>query len=190
MTWIKFGIIWFFIWLIIATIFAPNDYSSFTYLISDLATSYHPYDYLMSIGFYGYTLIYFIGIYDVYKKQEMTQLLLVLIILSALSMFFLGIYDTNYAASDVPVYERTLSFHSIFAGGQEALFIVILLYHIKMSQQKIRRIHLTFLSISMLFSSIFLIVDYTGLFQRLIFINNGLWVFFYLNRFQDKQKSA
>lgn len=190
MKWIRLGIIWFFVWLVIATLYAPDDYSSITFLISDLATDYHPYDFLMTIGFIGYGVIYFIGVYDMYTKNITNTFLLSLIILSALSMILIGIFDTNYLSNDIPVYHRTLSLHSVFAGGQEALFITIILYHIIQSLGTMKKIHIMFLVLSVIFSMIFLIVDSIGLFQRLIFINNGLWTLFFFNKFQYKEKSA
>ena len=190
MKWIRIGIIWFFVWLVISTLYAPDDYSSITFLISDLATDYHPYDYLMTIGFFGYGVIYFIGVYEMHQKKIADTFLISLIIVSALSMILLGIFDTNYVSNDIPVYNRTLSLHSVFAGGQEALFITIILYHITKSLDKIKSIHMLFLVLSIFFSIIFLIVDSIGLFQRLIFINNGLWTLLFFNKFQSKQKSA
>lgn len=188
MYFIKIGVFWFLILSIIATFYAPSNYQILNHLMSDLSTIKHPYPFIMDIGFYGFSVFAFLSAYVLYEKKQTPQLIIILIVLSALSMSLIALFDTNYPMSDVVVTSRGISLHAFFAASQEGLFVLLITYHIINSIKPIKTIHITFLTLSLLLSFIFLLNIYPGLFQRLIFINNGIWLLTYFHEF--KQKSA
>lgn len=189
MRYINISIYWFLFWSIIATIFAPSDYQLIDNLISDLSTNYHSYPLFMDLGFYGFGVLAFIGAYDLYKKNNAPRILILFVILSSISMMLIALFDTQYPMSDVVVIERGISLHALFAASQEGLFILVILYHIKHSIGDMKRIHLIFLSLSLILSLIFMLNIYPGLFQRLIFVNNGIWFMLYFLKLRQT-KSA
>ena len=103
-------------------------------------------------------------------------------------MSLIAVFDTNYPMSDVVVTSRGISLHAFFAASQEGLFVLLITYHILNSMKPYKTVHIIFLTTSLLLSFIFILNIYPGLFQRLIFINNGIWLFTYFQKF--KQKSA
>jgi len=188
MHFIKIGVIWFLIWSMIATFFAPDNYQILNHLMSDLSTIKHPYPLMMDTGFYGFSVFALMAAFVIYQKKQTPQFIIILITLSAISMSLIAVFDTNYPMSDVVVISRGISLHAFFAASQEGLFVLLISYHILHSIKPYKTIHIIFLSMSLLLSFIFMLNIYPGLFQRLIFINNGIWLFTYFYPF--KQKSA
>ena len=188
MNFIKIGVLWFLIWSIIATFFAPENYQILNHLMSDLSTVKHPYPFIMDTGFYGFSVFACMSAYVLYQKKQTPQIIILLIAMSAISMSLIAVFDTNYPMSDVVVTSRGISLHAFFAASQEGLFVLLITYHILNSMKPYKTVHIIFLTTSLLLSFIFILNIYPGLFQRLIFINNGIWLFTYFQKF--KQKSA
>ena len=72
MNFIKIGVLWFLIWSIIATFFAPENYQILNHLMSDLSTVKHPYPFIMDTGFYGFSVFACMSAYVLYQKKTNT----------------------------------------------------------------------------------------------------------------------
>ena len=93
---IKIGMIWFVIFLILATLFPPEGYNSFVFTMSELAHQGYDRAYILLIGFYGNGVFFIASGIHAYKHKSLSPLLYKSLIVSGLCIIGLGLFQTNY----------------------------------------------------------------------------------------------
>lgn len=184
---IRFGIIWFMIFLIIATIFSPEHYRSLVYTISELAHQGYSRAWILLIGFYGNGFILLLSGAYYFKKTVLPTFLSKGTMLSGVFIIGLGLFQTNYDYYGLRPDDNIffMLMHIVFALLNQGTFYMMVLYHIKHSDQQMMKKHRLLLVLNILFAVIFSVTPiYRGTFQRLIFIISGIWFWFYFNQFK------
>jgi hypothetical membrane protein len=186
---IKIGMIWFVIFLILATLFPPEGYNSFIYTMSELAHQGYVRAYILLIGFYGNGIFFIASGMHAYKNKSLSPVLYRSLIVSGLCIIGLGIFQTNYdyyglRASDNQVF---MYLHILCAVLNHLTGYVMVWYHIKHSEKDLKKMHTRYLVLNMILVVMFVFTPlYRGLFQRVLFIVGGIWFWFYFNVFDSK----
>jgi hypothetical protein len=196
MAYIKIGIIWFYIFLVIATIFAPEGYLSYYHTMSELAAQRHDLSWIMLIGFYGNALFYFIGATVLLKKHQISRFLIILLYLSSFSMLFIAYFQTTFdgypetLGKSITLFNQNIywiDIHINAAYFNQLIGYMMITYHIVVSDSKMKLLHITFTVFSVLFALLFLTIENRGIFQRLLSINNSIWIFFFFSKYKVKE---
>ena len=183
---VKLGIIWFVLFLLIATYFKPEGYNSLVYTMSELAHQDYNRAYILIIGFFGNGLLFIAEGFQAYKNKYIHPTLYKGLVLSGLCIIGLGIFQTNYDYYGIRDTDNIvfMYLHIVFAVTNHIIGYKMVLFHIQHSHQKLKNIHLWFLIINIFFVIVFVFTPmYRGLFQRLLFIVGGIWFWFYFNHF-------
>lgn len=181
---VRLGIFWFILFLLIATFFKPEGYNSLVYTMSELAHQGYGRAYILLIGFYGNGLFFIAAGYQGYKNKNIDPSLYKSLMLSGLSIIGLGLFQTNYDYYGIRDTDNIILMylHIVFAVINHIIGYKMVLFHIQHSHQKLKKIHIWFLIINILFVAIFVFTPiYRGLFQRILFIIGGIWFWFYFN---------
>ena len=171
----------FYLFVIIAHFFAPQDYDATRYYLSDLAAQNvdEPCKILMTIGFCMFVIVMLVSTSIAF---EMGVIPLWLVFMSYLSLFFL--YAMALVSNDYEVYSAMgLSYsqlqtdlHWIFVSIATALLLVIILAHAWCAKNK--KVH-WFFFICIVVSLLVVMClprDYGGLYQRIIIIVGTIWL--------------
>ena len=183
---VKLGIIWFILFLLIATFFKPEGYNSLIYTMSELAHQDYNRAYILITGFLGNGLFFIAAGYQGYKNKNIHPSLYKSLVLSGLCIIGLGLFQTNYDYYGIRDTDNIvfMYIHIVFAVTNHIIGYKMVLFHIQHSHQKLKNIHLWFLIINILFVIVFVFTPmYRGLFQRLLFSVGGIWFWFYFNQF-------
>ena len=187
---IRLGVIWFLIWFLIASIFPPLHYDGLIFTISELAHQGYERSWILLLGFYGNGFILFTsGIYYA-KKSILKPFLSTGLIIAGVAIIGMGLFQTNFDYYGIRPSDNIyfMLLHIVFALSNQAVFYVMVLYHIKHSDQDMKKIHQILLIANIIFAILFSVFSffpfYRGIFQRFIFILSGIWFWFYFNHFK------
>lgn len=189
---IKIGMIWFVIFLILATLFPPEGYNSFIYTMSELAHQGYDRAYILLIGFYGNGVFFIASGVQAYKNKNLSPVLYKSLIVSGLCIIGLGIFQTNYDYYGIRETDNLILMllHIVFAVSNHLIGYVMVLFHIKHSEKDLKRKHIRYLVLNMILVVMFVFTPiYRGLFQRVLFIVGGIWFWFYFNVFDSNKES-
>lgn len=187
---IKIGMIWFVVFLILATLFPPEGYNSFVYTMSELAHQGYARAYILLIGFYGNGVIFIASGITAYKNKSLSPVLYKSLIVSGLCIIGLGLFQTNYDYYGIRETDNLvfMYLHILCAVLNHLIGYVMVWYHIKHSEKELKNLHKGYLVLNMILVALFVFtLIYRGLFQRVLFIVGGIWFWFYFNTFKHKK---
>jgi hypothetical protein len=187
---IKIGMIWFILFLILATLFPPEGYNSFIYTMSELAHQDYARAYILLIGFYGNGVFLIASGINTYKNKSLSPVLYKSLIVSGLCILGLALFQTNYDYYGIRATDNQLwmYLHIVCAVLNHLTGYVMVLYHIKHSEKDLKKIHTRYLILNVIFVAMFVLTPvYRGLFQRVLFIVGGIWFWCFFNVFKHKK---
>jgi hypothetical membrane protein len=190
---IKIGMIWFVIFLILATLFPPEGYNSFVYTMSELAHQGYVRAFILLIGFYGNGVFFIASGMNAYKNKSISPVLYKSLIVSGLCIIGLGLFQTNYDYYGIRATDNLLLMylHIVCAVLNHITGYVMVWFHIKHSEKDLKKMHTRYLILNMILVVMFVFTPvYRGLFQRILFIVGGIWFWFYFNVFKSKKKTS
>ena len=191
---IRLSIIWFLISLFFATLFQPEHYNSFIYTISELAHQDYERAWILLLGFFGNGILLFSSGFYYLKANLIPKTPAKLLMVSGIAIIGMGLFQTNFDYYGIRPSDNILFMllHIVFALSNQATFYLMVLYHIKQSDDALKKKHLLLLVLNVIFAVLFSLFSfipfYRGIFQRLIFIVSAIWFWFYFNRYQVIKK--
>jgi hypothetical membrane protein len=184
MNYYKIASLWLLMIIILAHFFAPEGYIWTFHTMSELAAQEVPNRFILLVGFYGHALLYLIGSIVLFKEKKIGRFIPILMILSSVTMFFIAFFKTTY---DGLTYEAPnllhVKYHLMAAYLNQALGFVLVGWHWYHSNSSMKRVHILFLLLSVLFSLLFIegTLD-KGIYQRLLLLTNTSYIVFFFNR--------
>ena len=182
----KLGVIFFYVVALFAHFFAPNGYNILEHNFSQLGPQYYDLSWIMQIAFIGSAILWFYGLYLNRKTQVLHKSVAIMFFFIATFIVFAGLFKTNLPVMSLPLtynsFEKNV--HLIAAHGSQILGLLILLEHIKYSDKKMRKRHVTVLILLVILSVIFQFGPYVGLTQRILAFTHSFWTLLYLNKYK------
>jgi hypothetical protein len=181
----KLGVIFFYVVAMVAHFYAPDGYNILEHNFSQLGPQYYDLSWIMQIAFIGSAVLWFYGLYLNKKHPVLHRSVAIMFFFIATFIVFAGLFKTNLPVMSLPLTYNTFekNIHLFAAHGSQIFGLLILLEHIKCSDQAMRKRHVTVLVLLVILSVIFQFGPFVGLTQRILALTHSFWTLTYLNTY-------
>ena len=180
----KIGVLWFYLFALIAHFFAPEGYSIFNNNFSQLGPQGYHLSWIMQIAFIGSAILWLYGLYLNNKTPVLHTSVAWMFLGISIFIVFAGIFKTTLPELQLPLTSQSTlekDIHLFAAHGSQLLGLVILLEHIKYSTGGVKKMHMRILVALFVLSIIFQFGPFMGLTQRILAFTHSFWTLTYLN---------
>jgi hypothetical protein len=180
----KLGVLWFYLFALIAHFFQPDGYSILNNNFSQLGPQGYALSFIMQIAFIGSASLWFYGLYRNYKNPVLHKRVSIMFFFIAFFIVIAGVFKTILPSDtfiETPSAILEANIHLFAAHGSQILGLLILIEHIIYSDKTMKRYHMTILILLVLFSIIFEFAPYIGVTQRVLSLTHSFWTLMFLN---------
>ena len=180
----KLGVLWFYLFSLIAHFFQPEGYSILNNNFSQLGPQGYALSFIMQIAFIGSASLWFYGLYRNYKNPVLHKRVSIMFFFIAFFIVIAGVFKTILPSDtfiETPSAILEANIHLFAAHGSQILGLLILIEHIVYSDKTMKRYHMTILILLVLFSIIFEFAPYIGVTQRVLSLTHSFWTLMFLN---------
>ncbi len=184
----KIGVLWFYMFALIAHFFAPEGYSIIHNNFSQLGPQGYHLSWIMQIAFIGSAILWLYGLYLNKKRPVLHNSVAWMFLGISIFIVFAGIFKTTLPELQIPISSQSTlerDLHLFAAHGSQLLGLIILLEHIKYSSGNVKRIHISILIALFVLSIIFQFGPFMGLTQRILAFTHSFWTLKYLNIYKS-----
>ena len=184
----KIGVLWFYMFALIAHFFAPEGYSIIHNNFSQLGPQGYHLSWIMQIAFIGSAILWLYGLYLNKKRPVLHNSVAWMFLGISIFIVFAGIFKTTLPELQIPISSQSTlerDLHLFAAHGSQLLGLIILLEHIKYSSGNVKRIHISILIALFVLSIIFQFGPFMGLTQRILAFTHSFWTIKYLNIYKS-----
>jgi hypothetical membrane protein len=184
------AIIIFTLCAIVAQIIAPIEYDWQNNTISQLAAQNYSSGWIMQLGFFGFGILFLIGIVLIIKQGSKVQITDILLLFYGLAILLSGIFSAKPFIEEIPYSLLESGLHYAFALSAGMFLNFTIFFHLIFSERtKERLFHLVFLMTIFISSMIIVLIKESelnaplGLMQRITYLAGLIWLFiFFLKR--------
>ena len=184
----KIGVLWFYMFALIAHFFSPEGYSIIHNNFSQLGPQGYHLSWIMQIAFIGSAILWLYGLYLNKKRPVLHNSVAWMFLGISIFIVFAGIFKTTLPELQIPISSQSTlerDLHLFAAHGSQLLGLIILLEHIKYSSGNVKRIHISILIALFVLSIIFQFGPFMGLTQRILAFTHSFWTLKYLNIYKS-----
>ena len=183
----KTGVVFFYVFMLIAQLFPPEGYNLLIHNVSQLGPQNHDLSWIMRIAFIGSALLWMIALY-VNKKTPVLHPFVAYGFL-AISVFIVvaGVFQASLDTVPGTINTLEATIHTYAGHGSQVIGLFILLEHVLKSKGRMKTIHLMFLALLILWSIFFEISPNVGLWQRILAVTHSTWTLLFLNTYVLKK---
>ncbi len=183
----KTGVIFFYVFMLIAQFFPPEGYNILIHNVSQLGPQNHAFSWILQIGFIGSALIWMYGLY-LNKKTPVLNVFVAYGFL-AISVFIVvaGVFQASLDTVPGTINTLEATIHTYAGHGSQIIGLLILLEHVLKSKGRMKTIHLMFLALLVIWSIFFELSPNVGLWQRILAITHSTWTLLFLNTYVLKK---
>lgn len=184
----KFGVLWFYVFMLIAQVFPPEGYNFLIHNVSQLGPQNYGLSWIMQIAFIGSAFIWIYALYLNMKTPVLHTFVAYGFLAISIFIIFAGVFQASLEtlSGDINTLESTI--HTYAGHGSQVIGLFILLEHVFKSQGKIKMYHILFLSLLIIFSIFFELSSNVGLWQRFLAVTHSIWTFLLLNTYASTKK--
>lgn len=180
----KIGVVWFYLFALIAHFSAHSSYSILHNNFSQLGPQGYNLSWIMQIAFIGSALIWIYGLYLNFKNQVLHRPVAWMFLGISIFIILAGIFKTTLPGIEISLGNTSSiekNIHLFAAHGSQILGLIILIEHIKNSNGYVKNVHITILIILIILSLIFQFGPFMGISQRVLALTHSFWTIKYLN---------
>lgn len=186
----KTGVIFFYIWMLVAQVFPPEGYNLLIHNVSQLGPQNYALSWMMRIAFIGSALLWLYALYLNKKTPILNRFVANGFLLISLFIIVAGIFQASLDTIPGDINTLESAIHTYAGHGSQIIGLFILIEHVVKSERKMRYRHLVFLSLLIIFSVFFELSTQVGFWQRLLAITHSTWTLLFLNQYTLKEKST
>ena len=184
----KAGVIFFYVFMLIAQLFPPTGYDLFIHNLSQLGPQNYRLAWIMQIAFIGSALVW---IYALYLNKN-TPVLHPSVAYGflAISVFIIvaGLFKASLETVPGTIDVLEANIHTYAGHGSQIIGLFILLEHVFKSKGPMKKIHMLFLLLLIVWSVFFELSPNVGLWQRILAVTHSTWTLMFLNQYIKKEK--